>query len=191
MTYPAARADPVQPQRCEALPAGRILPVRGSRCRRGSRIPRGCAGSLPKLRQFPRDPGFGFAIHLSETGDGSSECPARLRKSILVFIALHAIKCRWTSSAMKHVLALIALSLAGASQAAAHPPDPCSSTSPTPTGDVQLRVSIPGGRTSFREGEIIPLALSFTSLGPERYRFLEQRSDRSGRFNGDASCLAP
>jgi hypothetical protein len=92
---------------------------------------------------------------------------------------------------MKHVLALIALSLAGASQAAAHPPDPCSSTSPTPTGDVQLRVSIPGGRTSFREGEIIPLALSFTSLGPERYRFLDQRSDRSGRFDGDAYCLAP
>jgi hypothetical protein len=40
---------------------------------------------------------------------------------------------------------------------------------PRTAKDVQVTITIPDGRTSFREGEIIPLALSFTSAADKRY----------------------
>jgi hypothetical protein len=45
-------------------------------------------------------------------------------------------------------------------------PDPCSLTSSAT--DAQVTITIPEGRTSFREGEIIPLMLSFTSTAAKR-----------------------
>ena len=47
------------------------------------------------------------------------------------------------------------------------PPDPCSLSS-TAT-DATVTIAIPDGRTSFREGEVIPLVLSFTSTADKRY----------------------
>ena len=57
--------------------------------------------------------------------------------------------------------------------------------------DANLTLSIPGGRSSFREGEIIPLVLSFTSAGDKRYRAMSGTRDRSGRLNIDTYCLEP
>lgn len=54
-------------------------------------------------------------------------------------------------------VAAIAILLSGSAVLAA-PPDPCS-LAPTVT-DAKVTIAIPDGRTSFREGEIIPLALS-------------------------------
>src|SRR5204862_8306472 len=87
------------------------------------------------------------------------------------------------------MVAFIAVLLAGFSVATARPPDPCSLTS-TVT-DAKLSVSIPDGRTSFREGEIIPLVLSFTSTVDKRYRAVDRHYDRSGRLNIDTYCLEP
>src|ERR1700751_830957 len=87
------------------------------------------------------------------------------------------------------LIASITILLVGCSLATARPPDPCSLTS-TVT-DARLTVSIPGGRTSFREGEIIPLELSFTSTVDERYRAESRNYDRSGRLNIEKYCLEP
>lgn len=69
------------------------------------------------------------------------------------------------------------------------PPNACSLTS-TVT-DAKLTLSVPDARTSFREGEIIPLALSFTSAVEKRYRAVDRNYDRSGRLNIDTYCLDP
>jgi len=87
------------------------------------------------------------------------------------------------------LLASIILLLAGCSLASARPADPCSLTS-TVT-DAKLTVSIPDGRTSFREGEVIPLVLSFTATAERRYRAMARNYDRSGRLDLDAYCLEP
>ena len=87
-------------------------------------------------------------------------------------------------------LVLITVLLIGCSLAAAQPREPCSLTSSTVT-DAKLTLSIPGGRTSFREGEIIPLVLSFTSTADKRYRAVARNYDRSGRLNLDVYCLEP
>lgn len=89
----------------------------------------------------------------------------------------------------KRMVAFIAVLLAGSALATARPPDPCSLTS-TVT-DAKLTVSIPDGRTSFREGEIIPLVLSFTSTVDKRYRAVDRHYDRSGRLDIDTYCLEP
>jgi hypothetical protein len=68
-------------------------------------------------------------------------------------------------------------------------PDPCLRTS-TVT-DAKLTLSIPDGRTSFREGEIIPLVLAFTSTVDKRYRAVDRHYDRSGRLDIDTYCLKP
>lgn len=68
-------------------------------------------------------------------------------------------------------------------------PDRCSLTS-TVT-DATLTLSIPDGRTSFHDGEIIPLALSFTSTADKRYRADTRIGDRSGRLNSEMYCLEP
>jgi hypothetical protein len=84
--------------------------------------------------------------------------------------------------------AFITVLLAGKA-AFCSPPDACSLTS-TVT-DAKLTLSIPDARTSFREGEIIPLVLSFTSTVDKRYRAVDRNYDRSGRLNIDTYCLEP
>lgn len=68
-------------------------------------------------------------------------------------------------------------------------PDPCSLTS-TVT-DARLTITISNGRTSFREGEIIPLVLSFTSTAGKRYWADNRNYDRSGRLNIETYCVEP
>lgn len=87
------------------------------------------------------------------------------------------------------LVAFITVVLMGCSLVAARPPDPCSLAS-TVT-DAKLTLSIPDGRTSFREGEIIPLVLSFTSTVDNRYRAAVRDYDRSGRLNIDTYCVEP
>lgn len=87
------------------------------------------------------------------------------------------------------LLVSIAVLLIGCSVVAARPPDTCSLTS-TVT-DAKLTLGISDGRTSFREGEIIPLVLSFTSTADKRYRAVARNYDRSGRLNLDSYCLEP
>jgi hypothetical protein len=89
----------------------------------------------------------------------------------------------------KRTVVFSAVLLAGSSLATARPPDPCSPTS-TVT-DAKLTLSIPDARTSFREGEIIPLVLSFTSTVDKRYRTVDRHYDRGGRLNIDTYCLEP
>lgn len=52
-------------------------------------------------------------------------------------------------------------------------------------------IAIPDGRTSFREGEIIPLVLSFTSTAAGRYWADNRNYDRSGRLGIEAYCVEP
>src|ERR1700719_3151587 len=84
--------------------------------------------------------------------------------------------------------AFITVLLAGKA-AFCSPPDACSLTS-TVT-DAKLTLSIPDARTSFREGEIIPLVLSFTSTVDKRYQAVDRHYDRSGRLDIDTYCLEP
>jgi len=61
------------------------------------------------------------------------------------------------------------------------PADPCSLSSVVT--DAKVSVAISNERTSFREGEIIPLVLSFTSTTGKRYWADNRNYDRSGRLN--------
>lgn len=85
-------------------------------------------------------------------------------------------------------VAAIALMLSGVA-ALSSTSDPCSSAS-TVT-DVQVSIAIADGRTSFREGEIIPLALSFTSTTDKRYWADNRSYDRSGRLSIETYCVEP
>lgn len=85
-------------------------------------------------------------------------------------------------------VAAIAILLSGSAVLAA-PPDPCS-LAPTVT-DAKVTIAIPDGRTSFREGEIIPLALSFTSTADKRHWADNRNYDRSGRLTIEAYCVEP
>ena len=85
-------------------------------------------------------------------------------------------------------VAAIAILLAGTAVLAA-PPDPCSLAS-TVT-DAKVTIAIPDGQTLFREGEIIPLALSFTSTADKRYWADNRNYDRSGRLSIEAYCVEP
>lgn len=84
--------------------------------------------------------------------------------------------------------AAIALLLVGRA-AFGSPPDTCSLTSTVK--DVKVTITIPDGRTSFREGEIIPLTLSFTSTADKRYWADNRNYDRSGRLSIEAYCVEP
>lgn len=88
---------------------------------------------------------------------------------------------------MRHAAALVLLLLGRA--ALASPPDPCSFTS-TVT-DANVTIAIPDGQTIFREGEIIPLVLSFTSTADKRYWADNRNYDRSGRLGIEAYCVEP
>jgi len=89
--------------------------------------------------------------------------------------------------AMRRV-AFIAVLLAGTA-AFCSPPDPCSLTSAIT--DAKVTIAVPDGRTSFREGEIIPLSLSFTSTVDKRYWADNRNYDRSGRLNIENYCVEP
>ena len=69
------------------------------------------------------------------------------------------------------------------------PPDPCSLSS-TAT-DATVTIAIPDGRTLFREGEVIPLVLSFTSTADKRYWADNRNYDRSGRLSIESYCVEP
>lgn len=68
-------------------------------------------------------------------------------------------------------------------------PDPRSLSSAVT--DVKFSIAIPGGRTSFREGEIIPLLLLFTSTANKRYWADNRNYDRSGRLDIETYCVEP
>ena len=89
--------------------------------------------------------------------------------------------------AMRHVAA-IALFLV-ARTALAAPPDPCSLSSSVT--DANVTIAISAGSSTFREGEIIPLVLSFTSKADKRYWGDNRNYDRSGRLDIEAYCLEP
>src|SRR5437879_9629355 len=69
------------------------------------------------------------------------------------------------------------------------PPDPCSLSS-TAT-DATVTIAMTDGRTSFREGEVIPLVLSFTSTADKRYWADNRNYDRSGRLSIESYCVEP
>lgn len=85
-------------------------------------------------------------------------------------------------------LAAIAVVLLGRA-AFASPPDPCSLSS-TVT-DASVTITIADGRSTFREGEIIPLVLSFTSTADKRYWADNRNYDRSGRLSIETYCVEP
>lgn len=90
---------------------------------------------------------------------------------------------------MMRLFAFITVLPSSCSLATARPTDPCSFTSTV--SDARLTLSIPDGRTSFGEGEIVPLVLSFTSAVDERYRASVRNYDRSGRLDLETYCLEP
>ncbi len=67
--------------------------------------------------------------------------------------------------------------------------DPCSLASSVT--DAKLNIAIPDGRTSFLDGDIIPLVLSFTSTADKRYWADNRNYDRSGRLNIETYCVEP
>jgi hypothetical protein len=80
------------------------------------------------------------------------------------------------------VLLLSKLGLAAAS-------DPCKATSST--SDVRFELALKDGRATFQEGEIIPLALSFSSVVKDRYLAEHRNYDRSGRLEIELYCVEP
>lgn len=89
--------------------------------------------------------------------------------------------------AMRRIAAVMLLFVGTA--AFGSPPDPCSLTS-TVT-DAKVSIALQDGRASFREGEIIPLVLSFTSTADKRYWADNRNYDRSGRLDIEAYCVEP
>lgn len=85
------------------------------------------------------------------------------------------------------LVAFITVLLAGET-AFCSSPDACSLTS-TVT-DAKVTLSIPDGRTSILEGEIIPLVLSFMSTVDKQYRVAD-RNFRVGALDTDTYCLEP
>ena len=70
-------------------------------------------------------------------------------------------------------------------------PNPCAANS-SESPDVTLQVSIENGRTSFQQGEIIPLTLSYSSSVKGKYSGTGANYDRSGRQNYiEVFCLEP
>jgi hypothetical protein len=96
---------------------------------------------------------------------------------------------KWNSTIMAMRRFSLMTVLLATKAAFCSPPDACSLTS-TVT-DAKLALSFADARTSYREGEIIPLVLSFTSTVDKRYRAADRNYDRSGRLNIDTYCLDP
>jgi hypothetical protein len=59
------------------------------------------------------------------------------------------------------------------------------------TNDVTLRLTLADGQTIYREGEIIPLSLAFTSASKGKYTVDSRTYDRSGRLNLETFCVDP
>ncbi|MGD0760872.1 MAG: hypothetical protein ABR921_18390 [Candidatus Sulfotelmatobacter sp.] len=57
--------------------------------------------------------------------------------------------------------------------------------------DVTLRLTLTDSKTIYREGEIIPLSLAFTSASKGKYTVDSSTYDRSGRLNLETFCVAP
>ena len=74
---------------------------------------------------------------------------------------------------------------------------PCSAASvdlcaaASATSDVKLALAISDGRSSFQQGEIIPLSLKFTSTAKSLYWSDVRNYDRSGRLGIEIYCLEP
>jgi hypothetical protein len=66
--------------------------------------------------------------------------------------------------------------------------EPCAVESSVP--DVQLSLTLKGGQAVFREGEMIPLVLNF-STAVSRYWLNTSSYDRSGRLGIDVYCVEP
>src|SRR5689334_3505531 len=86
-------------------------------------------------------------------------------------------------------IALFALVITSTIAFCLPPEDLCAKISTV--SDAKLSVSISGSRTSFREGEIIPLLLSFTSTADKRYWADNRNYDRSGRLSVETYCVEP
>ena len=70
-------------------------------------------------------------------------------------------------------------------------PDECKASQTSPD-DLSLRVSLKGGQTVFREGEIIPLIAEYTANTSKKYLLNNRGYDRSGRLSGmEEFCLTP
>ena len=57
--------------------------------------------------------------------------------------------------------------------------------------DVTLRLTLADGKAIYREGEIIPLTLAFTSVSKSKYAADSRTYDRSGRLDLETLCVAP
>jgi hypothetical protein len=88
---------------------------------------------------------------------------------------------------MRIIIALVLLVLATVGWAAE--PDPCAAASTV--SDVQFTLALKDHAPVFQEGEIIPLALSFSSSVKGRYSAHVRTYDRSGRLGIDHYCVEP
>ncbi len=88
---------------------------------------------------------------------------------------------------MRRLAALSLLLIARS--ALASPPDQCSLNSTA--ADARVTIALADGRSTFREGEIIHLVLSFTSTAEKRYWADNRNYDRSGRLGIEAYCVEP
>jgi hypothetical protein len=87
-------------------------------------------------------------------------------------------------------LILACLIASGASQGYCQP-DQCKANQAN-SGDLSLRISLKGGQTVFREGEIIPLIAEYTANTSKKYLLNNRGYDRSGRLSGmEEFCLTP
>lgn len=55
----------------------------------------------------------------------------------------------------------------------------------------RVELTIKGGRTSFQQGEIVPLVLSYASAVTGRYSADTRNYDRSGRLEIETYCIEP
>ena len=90
--------------------------------------------------------------------------------------------------AMRRILAL-GFWLASAPAWAAGQNDPCAASSST--SDVQFDLALKDHGSIFRQGEIVPLTLSFSSSVKGRYTAMIATYDRSGRLSEERYCVAP
>lgn len=68
--------------------------------------------------------------------------------------------------------------------------EPCFGSAANPS-DVSLQLSLKDGQTTFREGEIIALQLSYSTATTGKYELSTQGYDRSGRMHEESFCITP
>ena len=70
-------------------------------------------------------------------------------------------------------------------------PDPCLQAANQP-GDVAVQLSLKNGQSVFREGEIVALAVEYSSSASKKYYLNTRNYDRSGRLDGmEVFCIDP